>query len=642
MRARHHVALAGIAVLTSPLLVGAVAAPAADAVGQVAAAPRGKNDDKNDSKKNDDKAADKKGKDDKKGEGDGPSRPRDRTPPARPVLGGAGVGPGGRVSLPVIAESGSSVVVTESGSVVATGTGYGGYASVSWTASHGTHTYTVTARDRSGNRSRPARTTVAVDAVPPQLGDVELFRGSSEDPRTRLGFRTDAGSLYRVLADGRQVAWGSTDRPRVQRLLDLPNGRHRIEVRVRDVVGNVRIAARPVRVRVTDLAVTTRRTSDPTEGTQAVGVQTSPTARRGVVRLPGQDPVSFVVRRGVATVELDLPDGTYRDGTVRVRDARGRTGRTQIPELTVDTTPPTLDVTPDHDAAADGTLQAAVRTEDGATVRWRALDSDGDVVTSGEVALEGGEGTLAADVDQGSYRLVVVATDGFDQATKARSTARVADDPWPLVVVVALWTLLVLALVAASAGLVLLLRQARRPGSAVRRVAATGARVLQERLRSFLGPVPEGDAAATFAALLEPEPELRPEREVPRVPFPRLPSRSGGELPPDDRVFHRTPVRVYETAEEGEDGPVLGSRGAELVVARDGIALVDDRTGDVWSCRVSERAHVGEDTTMVLPAGGSGWVGLVYTDHAMTRLALDLVAADRSERPLAGAGPRRG
>ena len=640
MRAGRNVALAGVAVLTSPLLVGAVVAPTADAVGQVAAAPRGNNDDKkNDDKKNDDKKNDDKG--DKKGKGDGPSRPRDRTPPARPVLGDAGVGPGGRVSLPVIAESGSSVVVTESGSVVASGTGYGGYASVGWTASHGTHTYTVTARDGAGNRSRPARTTVAVDAVPPRLGAVRLFRGSSEDPRTRLGFRTDAGSLYRVLSDGRQVASGSTDRPAVQRLLDLANGRHRIEVRVRDAVGNARIAARPVVVRIRDLAVTTRRTSDPTQGTQAVRVRTSPTARRGVVRLPGQDPVAFVVRRGAATVELDLPDGTYRDGTVLVRDARGRSGRERLPRLTVDTTPPTLDVAPDPGAAADGMLQAAVSTEAGATVRWRALDSDGDVATSGQVALEDGEGTLSADVDKGDYRLVVVATDTFDQATKARSSARVAEDPWPTVVVAALWALLALGLVAAATGLVLLVRRARQHGSVVRRATATVTRVVRERLRAFLGPVPEGDAAATFAALLEPEPEPRSERQAPRIPFPRLASRSGGALPPDDQVFHRTPVRVYETAEEREDGPVLGSRPAELVVARDSIALVDDRTGDVWSCRVAERAHVGDDTTMVLPAGGSGWFGLVYADHEMTRLALDLVAADTGERPLAGTGPRR-
>jgi hypothetical protein len=96
---------------------------------------------------------------------------------------------------------------------------------------------------------------------------------------------------------------------------------------------------------------------------------------------------------------------------------------------------------------------------------------------------------------------------------------------------------------------------------------------------------------------------------------------------------------VYETAEERDDGPVLGSRTAELVVARDRIALVDDRSGDVWSGRIAELAHVLDDTTVVLPAGEHGWIGLVYPDPQATRPALDLVVpTEQSERRLAPAG----
>jgi hypothetical protein len=337
-----------------------------------------------------------------------------------------------------------------------------------------------------------------------------------------------------------------------------------------------------------------------------------------------------------------LPDGTYDKGTVVVHDRWGRHGRAHLPAMTVDTTPPTLEVAPDAGAAADGKVVAAVTTDDGAVVRWRLVDRGGDVVERGRTTAENGTATVESDPDRGTYRLVVSAADGFGRTTTARSTSRVADDPWPVWLTAPLWTLLVAGLLAAAAGLVLLVRRVRDPEHPVRQSVAAAVEATRARVGALLGPVPEGDAAATVAALLEPDPE--PDPAVARAPFmpaPRLRSRSGGRVPPDDQVFHRTPVRVYETAEEREDGPVLGSRTAELVLARDAIALVDDRTGDVWSGRIADLAHVGDDTTMVLPAGARQWIGLVYTDRDITRLALDLVAADQTElagNPLTSAG----
>jgi hypothetical protein len=122
-----------------------------------------------------------------------------------------------------------------------------------------------------------------------------------------------------------------------------------------------------------------------------------------------------------------------------------------------------------------------------------------------------------------------------------------------------------------------------------------------------------------------------------RVPHPRLPSRAGGELPDDGQVLHRTRVLLYETAEERDDGLVLGSRTCELVVARDRIALVDERTGDVWSGPIAELAHLHDDSTMVLPVGEDRWFGLMYGDPGLTRPALDLVAAEQAERLLQSA-----
>jgi hypothetical protein len=317
---------------------------------------------------------------------------------------------------------------------------------------------------------------------------------------------------------------------------------------------------------------------------------------------------------------------------VRIRDTRGRTGLSRLPAVTVDTTPPTLDVAPDAAAAAEGSVRAVVTAEAGADVRWRLVDTAGEVVRSGEVSTEDGEGTITADVDEGRYRLVVGATDTFDRTTTVRTSSDVADDPLPAWLVFLLRLAAAVAALLAVAGLVLLVRWAARPDGPVRPALAAAGRAVEHRLRVLVAPVPEGDAAATVAALFETD------DEGPRIPVPRSPSRAGGALPADDEVFHRTPVLLYETTEERDDGPVLGSRSAELVLAGERIALVDAGTGDVWSGRVAALAHVRDDTTMVLPEGRDDWIGLVYNDPELTRPALDLVAADQSDRRLAPAG----
>src|SRR3712207_7721744 len=61
-------------------------------------------------------------------------------------------------------------------------------------------------------------------------------------------------------------------------------------------------------------------------------------------------------------------------GAVVVRATHGRAGSTRIPTLTVDTSPPLLEVTPDEKEAADGALGAAVTADEDATIRWRLLD----------------------------------------------------------------------------------------------------------------------------------------------------------------------------------------------------------------------------------------------------------------------------
>ena len=103
MRARQRAALAGVALMTGPLLVGQLTASPADAVPQVAEKPKpGKKGDKPDNKPNNKPDDDNKKhgpRDHDKGKPKPKPKPKDRTPPATPMLGGPGVGPGGAVSL---------------------------------------------------------------------------------------------------------------------------------------------------------------------------------------------------------------------------------------------------------------------------------------------------------------------------------------------------------------------------------------------------------------------------------------------------------------------------------------------------------------------------------------------------------------
>src|SRR4051794_36646910 len=380
-----------------------------------------------------------------------PAPPPDTTPPATPTISGTTVAPHGKLTLAFSAEGGSFLSVHENGSYVAGVTASGLTQSLEWTTSGGRHSYDVTATDGSGNTSSSASVRVFVDVTPPSLGPIALTAGTSDDSRSQISFTTDPGSRYRFLVDGKPAGPttsmnGFVAKSRhVDDAVDVPNGHHRVTVQVLDDVGNVRAHSAPVDVNVTDLAVGTDVTSEPGRTRQVLKVTATPNATTATLQVPGHKAVRFPMRDGMGSTVLKFANGSYDNATVTVRDTQHRTGTSEPFTLTVDTTPPVLQVTSDRDAAHDGQLGFTVSTDAGNVVQWRLLGSGQREVASGTYAAGTNAETIAQDVPEGQFDLVVSATDRYDRTTTDVSSTAIGPNRVP--------TALIFFFLAGAAGL---------------------------------------------------------------------------------------------------------------------------------------------------------------------------------------------
>lgn len=603
--------LVAVAAVAGSLLGGAAAGPAAYAVAPVLAPERpGDKGDKRDKPK---------------------SKP-DRTPPDAPVLGTPDVDPGGAVTLPVRAERGSRVVVRErGGDVEATAIGTGATQSLSWTTSDGEHSYVVTATDRAGNRSRPASVSVDVDATPPPVTRLRARAGTAEDSRSRVTFRTEPGSAYRVLVDGAVLAEGVAEERDVSAFVDVADGRHEVDVEASDAVGNQASASESFRVSIGELAVRANVLSEPTARTQVIRVVATPNTTSGRVQVPGQGSRPLTFEDGGATLRWKLPDSDYVGVTVTVRDSQGRTGRKELAPLVVDTTAPEVEVAVDDAVAADGRLRATVRTEPGARVEWRLLDTAGTTVATGDAVADNGVATIERDVDEGSYRLEVTATDDFERASSTSTETRIADDPWPVVAVI----LGVAALVAAGVGLLVALVLLTR--TALRRLAPARERRAEAREQRRAARAAAAVAKDAQAGHREAEQQWRRRRDVLaeflEVAHGSTPATTaflpGLALLPDEQVLHTTGGELYEAADGAGDELVLEGHDGVLAVTDRRIAFVGDVTRDWWVGLIDDMLHQDDDRTVLKRWHEDAWSGVTYDDLEATRLHLDLLLAEQ-------------
>ena len=353
----------------------------------------------------------------------------DFDPPRRPRLQPAVTGAKGLVTLPITAEAGSRIVVRGNGRTVVTAIGTGGVQRLSFSTATGRHTYKATATDASGNTSSVASVTVTADATPPASSQFQIAAGAPTDSRTRISLLTDPATRYDFAVDGRHVSAGRTPDGMLDFARTLRNGRHSLQLRLTDKVGNQRLISRAVRVAVPRLEVDAEVISEPNRSEQLVQIAGSPGARL-LLELGGE-----VVRRVVLSgggndvVDLTLDDGTYSGLAVTLIDAVGRRGTTRLAPITVDTTSPVLRIAARESRIGEGLAAWNLRGEPQAAVSWRILDSDDRVVDHGSGTLTDVAENVEADVAEGDYRVEVTARDAAGNDTTQDLAMTVPADP---------------------------------------------------------------------------------------------------------------------------------------------------------------------------------------------------------------------
>ncbi|GAA1910719.1 hypothetical protein [Nocardioides marmoribigeumensis] len=522
------------------------------------------------------------------------------------------------------AEKGSDVVVREQGAVVASGRATGGSVTLSWTTSTGAHSYAARATDKAGNTSRPAGFTAEADADPPRLSRATWTPGTREDTRTTVRFRTAAGASYQVLVDGGVVAEGTAESSAVKRWLDLGNGAHDVAVEAVDDVGNVARRSRRLDVRIPSLAVGAELVSKPTTHVQVVRVSATPNSRTGRVTMSGAAPKDFTLKGGKALVRVRLPDDTYGGMSVTVRDSQGRRGVGRVDAFEVDTTPPLLGLDTDSRAAAGGSVVATVRTEPGVEVRWTLTSADGVTAEAGTFTAKEKETTISRDVDAGTYRLEVVATDQYDRTVKRSAEASVATDPTPI------WLIVLTGLGVAVGGILavflvpLLLKWLFglvAPTVSTRRErrrleAADLARREHQAEQVAVHDAWQGRASVVSDFLYG----VTAGWDVGSLP---------GFVPhPGEIVRHMTVATVYESQGSGPADHVTTSEGA-LLVTGERLVLIGDGQQE-WPLEdVRDLVHVSDDESVVHHTGDDErWTVLSYGEPELTRLHLDQLTAE--------------
>jgi hypothetical protein len=327
-------------------------------------------------------------------------------------------------------------------------------------------------------------------------------------------------------------------------------------------------------------------------------------------------------------VRLSLPDGSYDDVEVTVRDGSGRSGTRTLRSLVVDTTAPEVTARLDDGAAADGILRATVETDPAAAVAWRLVDENGDAVSSGDVeADKSGVATIDRDVAEGDYRLAVSATDRFGRTTSTSVAATVAPNPWSH----ARAALAAGGIVAA--GVLLVILTIPLVPFLVRRARRARARVTAWQIQRSV------ERTTALFEELEQEPDLEPELEaLPAATSVVVPSQrgSGGsifplgvKLLPDERILHATTGQLFEAEDLDTDELVLDGHDGDVVVTNRRMIFIGDVTRDWWTGLIDGVDHVGDDRTVLRRSREDSWSGVVYHDAEVTRLYLDMLVAEQ-------------
>lgn len=564
-------------------------------------------------------------------------------PPA-PLVGLVQTAPGGVVRVPVEAAAGTTIEVRAGRRLATSAYAPGGVQWLSFQAPTGTRRYRVTATDLTGATSDPVALTVTADATPPAVRRLRVHAATPADSRTRVRLSTDRGTSYTLTVDGLPVAARTTRGGSIDEAMALPDGTHRLALRLVDEAGNERLVTRAFEVAVPALDVSATAQSGPTDRAQVFGVLASPGAV-ATVKVQGSDPERVRLTAGAGRATFDLADGRYPAPRVRVVDAAGRRGTTRLEPFVVDTTPPRLVV---DSVESEPTWSARVTAEPGSRVAWQVSDGAGDVLAHGGFTTDGTREPVAADLDEGSYRVRVTAEDAVGNTTSRTLKATVK--PVGLTtgdVVAAGGSVLVLAFVL---GLLSLLASAHRQRSAARRERQSALAAAREeaRRREEAARRHAAEVAAHQARLVDYEAALLVHDqqvaawEQRRAHLADLVERARLDRGIRPSAFSAVKLRAWEQVYCTVPGSMVEVRVRQ---GANHLSVVDD--GDVtvtservvfngtrrreWPLgRLEAMEHVGTDRTMMKVSTRKTWSGVTYGDPGHTRLCIALAAADQS------------
>lgn len=580
----------------------------------------------------------------------------DVTAPDMPKVADVYAGAGGKVHATVTAERGSRIEVQEDdpagwdSRTVAHATATGGAQVITFTADSGSHAYTVTATDVSGNTSDPSsQFTVDVDADAPDISGFAVTGPDAETATARVKFASsEAGGNYRLTVDGRKEHFSGKVRAAGEELgfdLGLPNGSYTARLTITDEAGNARHASTAFRVDIARLVPSLHVEAAP----RAHRVQftvTAPPRSRGTLTVTDSIRRAFTTDAdGSAVISVDLPDGNYPAPVAKVTDPYGRTGTGTARPLVIDTIAPALKVTADSHRARYGELTLAVATEAGAevTVAYRsgADQSFPAFTATGPTAT-----TVRRAVSPATYTVTVTATDGHGNSTVRRLSVRV-DDHWTTGEWLAF--LLILLLVTALIVGVLVIRRRTRPARQARRARREAERAELERRTRQQREVREYQAATERYERAVHAWEREREQLVRTAEYAaELADGDGAGQDWSDAWGRRKRgeavrwVTDSEMVEPASDGSSVNSRDTGALVVTDQRVLFIGKTKREWQFAKLQRVEHSGGTTWMQVSNRTRLSGVRYDRTTEeTRVAIELAIADAppGEAPQLGSGP---
>ncbi|MFG3198514.1 Ig-like domain-containing protein [Streptomyces sp. NPDC048208] len=348
---------------------------------------------------------------------DAPSEPKVRHPVP---------GPGGKVSVTVTAERGSTITVSEEyGDEVASATATGGLQTLTFKARTGKHTYDVTATDAAGNESDASDTfSVESDSTRPDVDSFAVMPVNPVDAAVHVSFSTSEDAHYRLTVSGRddEVAGDAEAGTTVIEPLWLPDGRYELMAVVEDAAGNITRRTERFTVELDSLEPMLIQG----DAFRISGVPLSvegPAEARAVVHAGTTTRKVTLDKAGSAEIVMDLPDGTYRP-QVDVVDRFGRHGSVEGDPFVVDTRAPELKVDYDKAAARHGDPVMTVTAEASATV---VLSDGGTRLVRQRVSSSGKSLRFMPKLRPGRHRISIEVSDRVGNSTTRTLVVDVGD-----------------------------------------------------------------------------------------------------------------------------------------------------------------------------------------------------------------------